>query len=42
MVEHGFEQAADIQTIFQAAGLQQVQTLQDYAGLDRITLGQRA
>ena len=42
MVEHGFEQATDIQAIFQAAGLQQVQTLQDYAGLDRITLGQRA
>ena len=42
MVEHGFEQAADIQAIFQTAGLQQVHTLQDYAGLDRITLGQRA
>ena len=42
MVEHGFEQAADIQAIFQAAGLQQVHTLQDHAGLDRITLGQRA
>ena len=40
MVEHGFEQAADIQAIFQAAGLQNVHTLQDYAGLDRITLGQ--
>ncbi|UOO90140.1 peptide chain release factor N(5)-glutamine methyltransferase [Vitreoscilla massiliensis] len=40
MVEHGFEQAQDIQAIFQAAGLQQVHTLQDYAGLDRITLGQ--
>ena len=42
MVEHGFEQAADIQAIFQAAGLQQVHTLQDHAGLDRITLGQCA
>ena len=42
MVEHGFEQAADIQAIFQTAGLQQVHTLQDHAGLDRITLGQRA
>ena len=42
MVEHGFEQAADIQAIFQAAGLQQVHTLQDHAGLDRITLGQQA
>ena len=42
MVEHGFEQAADIQAIFQAAGLQQVHTLQDHAGLDRITLGQLA
>lgn len=40
MVEHGFEQAADIQALFHAAGWQQVRTIQDYAGLDRITLGQ--
>lgn len=40
MVEHGFEQARDIQDIFNQAGLQQVSSIKDYAGLDRITLGQ--
>lgn len=42
MVEHGFEQAVDIQQIFIEAGLVNVRTIQDYAGLDRITLGQKA
>ena len=42
MVEHGFEQAADIQAIFQAAGLQQVHSLQDYEVLDRNTMGECA
>lgn len=40
VVEHGFEQATDIQQLFTVAGLTGVHTLQDYAGLDRITLGQ--
>lgn len=40
MVEHGFEQALPIQEIFSQVGLQQIQSIQDYAGLDRITLGQ--
>ena len=39
LVEHGWQQAAAVQAIFQAAGYQQVETVQDYGGNDRVTLG---
>lgn len=41
VVEHGYNQALAVQEIFRRVGLSQVITLQDYAGLDRITLGQK-
>lgn len=41
LVEHGYDQGAPCRALFQAAGLQQVATLQDLAGVDRVTLGQR-
>lgn len=40
LVEHGYDQGAACRSLFQAAGLQQVTTLQDLAGIDRVTLGQ--
>ncbi|TIC79729.1 peptide chain release factor N(5)-glutamine methyltransferase [Crenobacter intestini] len=42
MVEHGFDQGHDCRALFAAAGLTAVETLQDLAGLDRVTVGQRA
>lgn len=41
IIEHGYNQALAAQEIFRNVGLSQVITLQDYAGLDRITLGQK-
>ena len=41
MVEHGYDQGEACRALFAAAGLQQVQTLPDLAGHDRITLGQQ-
>lgn len=40
LVEHGYNQGADVRAIFQQFGWQNVQTLPDLAGLDRITVGQ--
>lgn len=41
IVEHGYNQALMVQEIFRSAGLASIVTLQDYAGVDRITLGQK-
>ncbi|ELE2164092.1 peptide chain release factor N(5)-glutamine methyltransferase [Vibrio fluvialis] len=38
--EHGYDQGASVRTIMQALGYQQVVTEQDFAGNDRVTLGQ--
>ncbi len=38
MVEHGYDQGPAVRGLFAAAGLQQVETIVDLAGLDRITL----
>ncbi len=38
--EHGYDQGASVRTIMQALGYQHVITEQDYAGHDRVTLGQ--
>lgn len=42
LVEHGYDQGAACRALFTAAGLQQVATLPDLAGNDRVTLGCRA
>lgn len=41
MAEHGFDQGPACRALVQQAGLQEVQTLQDLAGLDRISGGRR-
>lgn len=40
LLEHGFEQGKAIRQLFKDAGFNKVDTMQDYASLDRITLGQ--
>jgi release factor glutamine methyltransferase len=40
-VEHGFDQGAAARQILESAGLHQVETCLDLAGLDRVTLGYR-
>lgn len=39
MVEHGYDQGPACRQLFEQAGLQQVATLPDLAGLDRVTQG---
>ncbi|WP_174873921.1 peptide chain release factor N(5)-glutamine methyltransferase [Vogesella oryzae] len=41
LVEHGYDQGAACRELFAAAGLQQVATLPDLAGNDRVTLGNK-
>jgi len=36
-LEHGFEQGAAVRALLSAAGFEQISTLQDAAGLDRVT-----
>ncbi len=38
-VEHGYEQAKSVQTIFNTNGFNQVKTIKDYNGNDRVTIG---
>ena len=40
LVEHGYNQHEDIQTLFRALGYQQVQTHTDLSGQPRVTSGQ--
>ncbi len=40
-VEIGSQQGAAVRTLFEEAGLHGVRVVQDYAGLDRVVLGQR-
>lgn len=42
LVEHGFEQGAAVRALFADAGLADVHTLLDAAGLDRITAGTKS
>lgn len=42
MVEHGYDQGEGVRELFRAAGLAEVETLPDLAGLDRVTLGRKA
>lgn len=39
LMEHGFEQGEAVRAILLTLGYQQVSTAQDYAGLDRVTMG---
>lgn len=39
LIEHGFEQAIDVQTIMRSANYSQVRTHKDINGLDRVTTG---
>ncbi|OCG31868.1 protein-(glutamine-N5) methyltransferase, release factor-specific [Gilliamella sp. Choc4-2] len=39
LIEHGWKQGEDVQTIFKQHGFQLVETFQDYSGNDRVTLG---
>lgn len=40
LVEHGYKQAEQVQALFSSAGFMQVNTILDYAGIPRITMGQ--
>jgi len=40
ILEHGYQQADAVRTLFNNAGYTHVQTLKDYAQLDRMTVGQ--
>jgi release factor glutamine methyltransferase len=42
MIEHGYAQGACVRDLLQAAGFTLIHTRPDLAGLDRITIGQRA
>lgn len=39
LLEHGWQQAQQVQQLFAAAGFSEVQTCRDYGGNDRLTLG---
>ncbi len=40
LIEHGYDQANQVREIFKAAGFSSIETKKDYAGHDRVTLGQ--
>lgn len=40
-VEHGYDQAAEVRALFEAAGFVDVETRRDYGGNDRVTSGRR-
>jgi release factor glutamine methyltransferase len=39
MVEHGFDQAIQVQKLYRDNGFTEIKTIKDYANLDRVTLG---
>ncbi|WP_407332461.1 peptide chain release factor N(5)-glutamine methyltransferase [Enterovibrio sp. 27052020O] len=39
LIEHGYDQGQAVRALFTEAGFSDVETLQDYAGQDRVTLG---
>lgn len=41
IVEHGFDQGADVRNLFARNGFISCQTIKDYGGNDRVTIGQR-
>lgn len=40
LLEHGFDQAVQIREMLTESGFMNIKTIKDYAGLDRITIGQ--
>lgn len=40
LLEHGWQQAEDVQNVFTQAGYGDISTVKDYGGNDRVTLGQ--
>lgn len=40
VIEHGYDQADAVRTIFTNAGFRKIDTVKDYGGNDRVTLGQ--
>lgn len=42
LVEHGHDQSAAVRSLFAAAGLEQIDSRRDLAGIERVTLGCRA
>ncbi|MGV8925633.1 MAG: peptide chain release factor N(5)-glutamine methyltransferase [Ewingella sp.] len=40
LLEHGWQQAVEVQTLFRQTGYRDVSTVKDYGGNDRISLGQ--
>ncbi|MGG1946026.1 peptide chain release factor N(5)-glutamine methyltransferase [Trinickia sp. NRRL B-1857] len=41
LIEHGYDQAAQVRALFEAAGFEHIRSLQDLAGIERTTGGQR-
>lgn len=41
LIEHGFDQAAAVQQLFEAAGFQRIRTVTDFGQQPRLTLGQK-
>lgn len=41
LLEHGYTQGAAVRELFHAANYQQIETYQDLAGLDRVTVGRK-
>lgn len=39
LFEHGYDQGLAVRDILQQAGFEQIETIKDYAGLDRVSLG---
>ncbi|MDQ8953860.1 peptide chain release factor N(5)-glutamine methyltransferase [Acinetobacter rudis] len=40
VLEHGYDQGQAVRTLFEQTGFKKVKTIQDYAGKDRVSLGQ--
>jgi release factor glutamine methyltransferase len=40
LVEHGYDQGLAVRELFMQAGFVRVETLRDYGGNERVTLGQ--
>ncbi len=40
MVEHGYQQALAVQALFQQHGFEQISSIRDYGGHERVTIGQ--
>ncbi|MDO5532655.1 peptide chain release factor N(5)-glutamine methyltransferase [Sutterella sp.] len=42
LLEHGYDQGADVRAMLEDAGFAAVRTIRDYGGNDRVTMGRRA